>query len=113
MLLQTVKGPPRKHHILDMSYVLLAGAPIVMFVNNYAGELPIRKTCNFDKPLNRISKVMGGCMHIFCLVSIISMLEFQLSPFFNDSLHNCTILGDKICGVDVLLNAANSGKCVT
>ena len=72
-------------HILDMSYVLLAGAPIVMFVNIYAWELPIRKTCNFDKPLNHISKVMGGCMHIFCPVSIkthiISMLELQASPF--------------------------------
>ena len=78
-------------HILDMSYVLLAGAHIVMFVNNYAGELPIRKTCNFDKPLNHISKVMGGCMHIFCLVRIkthiISMLELQPSLFYNDSLH--------------------------
>ena len=75
-------------HILDMSYVLLAGAPIiVMFVNIYAGELPIRKTCNFDKPLNHILKTMdGGCMHIFCLVSIkthiISMMELQPSPFF-------------------------------
>ena len=24
----------------------------------------------FDKPLNHILKVMDGCMHIFCLVSI-------------------------------------------
>ena len=48
--------------------VLLAGAPIVMFINIYAGESPIRKTCNFDKPLNHILKVMDGCMHIFCLV---------------------------------------------
>ena len=73
-------------HILDMSYVLLPGAPIVMFVNIYAGELPIRKTCNFDKPLNHILKTMDGCMHIFCLVSIkthiTSMMELQLSPFF-------------------------------
>ena len=45
-----------------------AGAPIVMFINIYAGESPIRKTCNFDKPLNHILKVMDGCMHIFCLV---------------------------------------------
>ena len=69
----------------------LARAPIVMFVNIYAGELPIRKTCNFDKPLNHIFKVMDGCMHIFCLVSIkthiIRMLELQLSPFCTDSLH--------------------------
>ena len=47
---------------------MLAGAPIVMFINIYAGESPIRKTCNFDKPLNHILKVMDGCMHIFCLV---------------------------------------------
>ena len=46
----------------------LAGAPIVMFINIYAGESPIRKTCNFDKPLNHILKVMDGCMHRFCLV---------------------------------------------
>ena len=39
-----------------------------MFINIYAGESPIRKTCNFDKPLNHILKVMDGCMHIFCLV---------------------------------------------
>ena len=52
--------------MLDMSYMLLAGAPIMMLVNIYAGELPIRKTCDFDKPLNHILKVMGGCMHIFC-----------------------------------------------
>ena len=74
-----------------MSYVLLAGAQIVMFVNIYAGELPIRKTCNFDKPLNHVLKVIDGCMHIFCLVSIkthiISMLELQPSLFFTDSLH--------------------------
>ena len=37
--------------------MLLAGAPIL--------ELPIRKTCNFDKPLNHILKVKDGCMHIF------------------------------------------------
>ena len=69
----------------------LAGAPIVMFINIYAGESPIRKTCNFDKPLNHILKVMDGCMHIFCLVSIkthkIRMLELQPSPFFTDLLH--------------------------
>ena len=46
----------------------LAGAPIVMFINIYTGESHIRKTCNFDKPLNHILKVMDGCMHIFCLV---------------------------------------------
>ena len=71
--------------------VLFAGAPIVMFINIYAGESPIRKTCNFDKPLNHILKVMDGCMHIFCFVSIkthkISMLELQPSPFFTDLLH--------------------------
>ena len=80
-------------HILDISYVLLAGAPIVMFVNIYAGELPIRKTCNFDKPLNHISKVMGGCTHIFCLASIkphiISMLELQPSPFLKIRCMKC------------------------
>ena len=73
-------------HILDMSY-----AQIVMFVNIYTGELPIRKTGNFDKPLNHVLKVIDGCMHIFCLVSIkahiISMLELQPSLFFTDSLH--------------------------
>ena len=53
---------------LLFSSVGLAGAPIVMFINIYAGESPIRKTCNFDKPLNHILKVMDGCMHIFCLV---------------------------------------------
>ena len=47
---------------------VFAGAPIVMFINIYAGESPIRKTCNFDKPLNHSLKVMDGCMHIFCLV---------------------------------------------
>ena len=57
-----------------------------MFVNIYAGELPIRKTCNLDKPLNSILKVMDGCnMHVFCLESIkshiIRMLELQPSPF--------------------------------
>ena len=31
-----------------------------MFVNIYAGELPTRKTCNFDKHLNHILKVMDG-----------------------------------------------------
>ena len=69
----------------------LAGAPIVMFFNIYAGDSPIRKTCNFDKPLNHILEVMDGCMHIFCLVSIkvhkIRMVELQPSPFFTDSLH--------------------------
>ena len=72
----------------------LAGAPIVMFINIYAGESPIRKPCNFDKPLNHILKVMDGCMQIFCLVSIkthkIRMLELQPSPFFpffTDLLH--------------------------
>ena len=78
-------------HILHMSHVLLAGAPIVMFVNIYSGELPIRKTNNFDKPLNHILKVKDGCMHIFCLVSlkthIITMMELQPSLFFTDSLH--------------------------
>ena len=71
--------------------VKFAGAPIVMFVNIYAGELPIGKTCNFDKTLKHILKVMDGCMHIFCLVSIkthiIRMLELQLNLFFTDSLH--------------------------
>ena len=51
----------------------------------------VRKTCNFDKPLNHILKVMDGCMHMFCLVSIkthiISMMELQPSPLFTDSLH--------------------------
>ena len=47
---------------------VFAGAPIVMFINIFAGESAIRKTCNFDKPLNHILKVMDGCMHIFCLV---------------------------------------------
>ena len=51
----------------------------------------VRKTCNFDKPLNHILKVMDGCMNMFCLVSIkthiISMMELQPSPFFTDSLH--------------------------
>ena len=68
-----------------------AGAPIVMFVNIYAGDSPIRKTCNFIKPLNYILKVMDGCMHIFYLENIkthvIRMLEWQPSPFFTDSLH--------------------------
>ena len=63
---------------------MLAGAPIVMFINIYAGDSPIRKTCSFDKPLNHILKVRDGCMHIFCLVSIkthkIRMLELQQSP---------------------------------
>ena len=51
----------------------------------------VRKICNFDKPLNHILKVMDGCMHIFCLVSIktpiISMMELQPSPFFTNLLH--------------------------
>ena len=63
----------------------------------------VRKTCNFDKPLNHILKVMDGCMHMFCLVSIktriismiivniktgiISMMELQPSPFFTNLLH--------------------------
>ena len=38
-----------------------AGAPTVMFVNVYAGELPIRKMCNFNKPLNNILKEIDGC----------------------------------------------------
>ena len=51
--------------------VEFAMTPIVMFINIYAGELPIiRKTCNFDKFLNDILKVVDGCMHISCLVSI-------------------------------------------
>ena len=29
-----------------------------------------KETCNFDKPLNNILKVMDGYMHIFCLESI-------------------------------------------
>ena len=65
---------------------VLAGAPIVMFINIYAGELAIRKTCNLDKPLYHILKVMDGCVHIFCLVSIkthiIRILELQPCPFF-------------------------------
>ena len=75
----------------DVAVPLVAGAPIVMFINIYAGDSPIRKTCNFDEPLNHILKVMDGCMHIFCLVSIkthkIRMLKLQPSPFFTDSLH--------------------------
>ena len=71
--------------------LLLAGAPIDMFINIYAGDSPIRKTCNFDKPLNYILQVLDDCMYIFCLVSIethkIRMLELQPSPFFTDSLH--------------------------
>ena len=74
--------------------VVLAGAPIVMFINIYAGESPIRKSCNFDKPLNHILKVMDGCMHIFCLVSIkthkIRMLQLQPSLF----LPICCIQGE-------------------
>ena len=70
----------------------VAGAPIVMFINIYAGESTIRKTCNFDKPLNHILKVMDGCMQIFCLVKHqnthkIRMLELHPSPFFTDSPH--------------------------
>ena len=45
-----------------------------------------KETCNFDNPLDNILKVMGGCIHIFCLVSIkihiIRMLELQPSQFF-------------------------------
>ena len=89
MLPPACKKIVRKH----ISHTLygVAGAPIVMFINIYAGESPIRKSCNFDKPLNHIFKVMEGCMHIFCLVSIkthiIRMLELQQSPFFTNSLH--------------------------
>ena len=70
---------------------MLAEAPIVMFVNIYAGDSPIRKTCNFMKPLNYILKVMDGFMHIFCLVSIkthiIRMLEWQPSLRFLPMKH--------------------------
>ena len=56
-----------------------------MFVNIYAGELAIRKTCNSDKSLNHILKVMDGCMalsfmHIFCLVSIKTHIGLALGP---------------------------------
>ena len=37
----------------------------MMFVNIYAGELPIRKTSNID--LNNVLKGMGCGMHLFCL----------------------------------------------
>ena len=67
-----------------MSYMLLAGAPILWGVAH-------KETCNFDKPLNHILKVKDGCMHIFCLVNIkthiITMMELQPSLFFTDSLH--------------------------
>ena len=66
-----------------MSYMSLAGAPILWGVAH--------KENNFDKPLNHILKVMDGCMHIFCLVSIkthiITMMELQKSLFFTNSLH--------------------------
>ena len=39
-------------------------------VNIYAGELLIRNTCNFNKPLNNILKVMHGSVPIFCLLNI-------------------------------------------
>ena len=52
----------------------------------FACSVNARKTCNFHKRLNHILKVMDGCMHIFCLVSIKThitrKLELQPSPFF-------------------------------
>ena len=64
----------------------LAGAPIGMLINIYAGELPIRKMCNFDKPRNNILKGMDDCMHLFYLESIKShikrMIELQYSQFY-------------------------------
>ena len=76
--------------ILDMSYVLLAGAPIMMFVNIYAW-VAHKENMQFRQTSEPYFKVMDGYMHIFCPVSIkthiISMLELQMSPFFTDSLH--------------------------
>ena len=38
----------------NISWFNFAGDPIVMFINIYGGDLPKGKTCNFDKPLNKI-----------------------------------------------------------
>ena len=46
---------------------------------------------------------------------MIGVSEFCKQPFVHTE-SVCTIApfwGDKICGVDVLLNTANCGKCVT
>ena len=42
----------------------------MMFVNVYAGDLSIRKTCNHDRPLNNVLKDIDDCMHVFCLGSV-------------------------------------------
>ena len=68
-------------------------APILMFVNIYTGELPIRKTCNFDKSLalNNVLKVTDGTMHRFCCVCnkshMIMMIDWQPSQFYIDPLY--------------------------
>ena len=46
---------------------------------------------------------------------MIGVLEFCKQPFMcTESIHTIALFwGDKICGGDVLHNAANCGKCVT
>ena len=48
----------------------VAGAPIVMFINIYAGELAIRKTCNLDKPLYHIYRCVFGKRNYRVLVRV-------------------------------------------
>ena len=45
-----------------------------MFIDKYAGDLVIRKSCNFDRSLSLKSHM-------------IRMLELQLSQFFTDPLY--------------------------
>ena len=50
-----------------------------------------KENINFDKPLNNILKVINGCMHIFCLVSIkyhrIRIMILKYNQFFTDLLY--------------------------
>ena len=64
----------------------LAGAPIMMFLNKYAREMPISKTCNPDEPLNNILKRQGWLYASFLyLVNIkpqmVIMIKLQFQKF--------------------------------
>ena len=72
-----------------------AMAPIVMFVKIYAGELPIRKTCNFDNPEPYFKS--NGWQY-FCLVSI-KYLDYQslelFVHFFFENINIVRLINDR------------------
>ena len=53
---------------MDLLYFdtsLLGSHPdCMMYINIYAGDLPTRKTCNFDTSINKILIGLDGCIYI-------------------------------------------------